>query len=234
MLIDGGAAFSSGFDMGEMVISPFLRKKRIRKIDYLVMSHAQRDHKGGLPYIARSFDIGEFWWNGKGNISAITNALETKRSTTIIMDSSTRTLNIEGVQISILNPGAEEKAGLNLNEASLVMKLTYKEKSILFTGDIGIETETALTKKHKLHAHILKAPHHGSKYSSSIAFLDKVSPGFVIISVGRNNRYGFPHKEALKRFQKKKARVFRTDLRGAVEVITDGKTIVIKGHKKGS
>ncbi|MEE9542372.1 MAG: DNA internalization-related competence protein ComEC/Rec2, partial [Thermodesulfobacteriota bacterium] len=235
MLIDGGGTFQSGFDMGERVISPFLRKRRIRKIDYLVLSHAQRDHKGGLSYVARSFKIGEFWYNGKGKIPTLANALEIKNSPTIIMDSSTKPIDINGVQVRILNPPDKKntESTQNLNESSLVLKFIYKEKSILFTGDIGFEAEALLKNSIDLDADILKAPHHGSRYSSSAVFLENVSPGVVVISSGFKNSYGFPHKEALDRFFDIDAQVFRTDLDGAIEAVIDGTEIEFKIYGQG-
>ena len=230
MLIDGGGSFQSGFDMGESVVSPFLRSRRIRKIDYLVLSHAQRDHKGGLPFIARSFEIGEFWWNGKGRIPALAHALEAERSPSFIMDSSTKPKNINGALLRVLNPPPEESANLGLNEASLVIKLTYKEVSLLFTGDIGLKAETFLKETTDLNADILKAPHHGSRYSSSTIFLEKVSPDAVVISAGLRNRYGFPHKQTLDRFLDIDALVFRTDRDGAVEAVIDGTEIKFKTY----
>ncbi len=230
MLIDGGASYRSGFDMGERVISPFLRGRRIKKIDYLVLSHAQRDHKGGLPFIARSFKIGEFWWNGKGKIRALAHALEKENSPSVIMNSSVRPKDINGVQVRVLNPPPGGAPALDLNESSLVIKLTYGKVSLLFTGDIGVETEGLLKKEMDLKADILKAPHHGSRYSSSTIFLEKVSPGVVVISTGFRNRYGFPHKEALDRFLDIKARVLRTDRDGAVEAVIDGEEIEFKAY----
>ena len=124
-------------------------------------------------------------------------------------------------------------AELSLNEGSLVIKLTYGNSSILFTGDIGEQAETLLLKSEYLNANILKAPHHGSRYSSSTPFLDYVAPAFVVISAGHNNSYAFPHKEALRRYDNKKAKVFRTDLHGAVLATVGKEKIEIKGYAKG-
>ncbi|MBE9531469.1 MAG: DNA internalization-related competence protein ComEC/Rec2, partial [Proteobacteria bacterium] len=227
MLIDGGASYNGGFDMGEMVISKVLRAKRIRKIDYVVMSHSQRDHKGGLAFLIRSFNIGEFWWNGKGKIPQIAKALKDKNRPSLIIDASSKEIDIGGVLIDVLNPKAHGSEEISLNEASLVIKLTYKGSSVLFTGDVGLETEAELIEGFNLEADILKAAHHGSRYSSSTAFLDEVTPKYVVISAGIKNSYGFPHKEALERFKSSKANIYRTDRHGAVEAIINGKDIKV-------
>ncbi len=236
MLIDGGAAsfgYKGGFDMGEMVVSPFLRYKRIKRIDYLVLSHAQRDHKGGLASIAKDFRIGEFWYNGFGDISEIAKALDAREVKSVVIASTTKPIDINGVLVRMLNPPPLKgsKGELNLNEASLVMELTYKEKKILFTGDIGFQTEELIHRKIK-GTDLLKAPHHGSRYSSSTAFINSASPSFVVFSVGFKNHFGFPHKETLARYSKTGSIVFRTDMDGAVLAVTDGKKLELKPYRR--
>jgi competence protein ComEC len=232
MLIDGGGAFKNGFDMGEMVIAPFLRYKRIKKIDYMVMSHAQLDHMGGLPGIAKDFRIGEFWHSGREETPVLTSAIERSGTESVIINNESKPKEISGVKVRFLSPPPKDKEReeLNINEASLVMELTYKKKRILFTGDIGLLTEGLILDKIKK-TDLLKAPHHGSRYSSSPSFIEKLTPEFTVFSAGFKNRFNFPHKETLARYKIINTRVFRTDRDGAVEAITDGERLELNSYQ---
>jgi competence protein ComEC len=118
---------------------------------------------------------------------------------------------------------------LDLNNSSLVMKLRFKNVSVLLTGDIGKEAERRILKKGSpLRADILKVPHHGSSSSSSPAFLERVRPTYAILSVGERNIGRLPHSEILKRYERLGAKIFRTDRHGAVTVVTDGENIDVK------
>ena len=112
------------------------------------------------------------------------------------------------------------------------MRLTYGDRSFLFTGDIGAEAE-ALMPASGLRADVLKSPHHGSRYSSSSGFLEVVRPAVIVVSNGRGNTFGFPHKETLERYRDSGAEVFRTDIDGAVIVTTDGTGLDISTYLTG-
>jgi competence protein ComEC len=121
----------------------------------------------------------------------------------------------------------------DLNNSSLVMKLQFKNVSVLFTGDIGREAEERMLKKgYPLRAEILKVPHHGSSSSSSPLFLQRVKPSYAILSVGERNIGRLPHPEVIKRYQQLGSRIFRTDKHGAITVITDGEKIEVKPFLK--
>jgi len=110
-----------------------------------------------------------------------------------------------------------------------VLRLSHDQISFLLPGDIGIDAEEMiLGSSGEIKSQVLKSPHHGSQSSSSEAFLNRVSPEIVVISVGENNRYGFPNHEILERYKKIGAKVYRTDVHGAVEVSSDGRTIIIR------
>jgi len=201
------------------VIAPVLRAKGIDKLDYILLSHAQRDHMGGLAFIAENFKVGEFWWNGQGSLGALKGALE--RGDVKVSD--TRAIGkkeVGNVVLEFLH--SSDDAQLDINEMSAVMKLSYGEKGFLFTGDIGEKTEALLAGR-SIGAVVLKSPHHGSKGSSSSEFLNSVNPSIVVISVGRRNAFGFPHKETLERYSAIGAKVMRTDLGGAAVFETDGR-----------
>lgn len=229
MLIDGGGGFNPEFDAGERIVAPFLWSRKIDSIDYMVASHAQLDHIGGLKFIADNFGVGEFWWNGVGGLRGLGESLS-KRGVpirTIGRGQSPPVSEIGAVKIEALHPLKDY--GYDVNNMSLVLRFTYGGESILFTGDIGEEGERELVKT-ALGATVLKAPHHGSKGSSGVKFLEKVGPSVVVVSAGRNNRFGFPNKDTLDRYSAIKARVVRTDRDGAITIETNGKGLQVRGY----
>ncbi|MBZ0221063.1 MAG: DNA internalization-related competence protein ComEC/Rec2 [Candidatus Methylomirabilis sp.] len=231
MLVDGGGLNNPDFDTGERIIAPFLRSKGIKKIDYMLLSHAQQDHMGGLPFIAENFRVGEFWWNGHGDLGRLGTALKERGARVRVVNDSTPEKTIDGATVRLLHP-TEGTEGLDLNEASVVMKVTYGKDSFLFTGDIG--KNEALLSGPALASTVLKVPHHGSRSSSGAAFLAAVSPEIAVISTARLNAFGFPHREALERYSALGVRVMRTDSGGAVVVSTDGKVIEASQYLTGS
>jgi competence protein ComEC len=147
---------------------------------------------------------------------------------------------IKGVEISFLNPPVlnptqrKDWNHLDLNNSSLVMKLRFKNVTVLLTGDIGKEAEGRMLRKGcSLKADILKVPHHGSSSSSSPLFLERVKPIYAILSVGERNIGRLPHPEVLKRYLQWSSRVLRTDKHGAITVMADGENIEVKTFLKG-
>ncbi|MBT7179402.1 MAG: DNA internalization-related competence protein ComEC/Rec2, partial [Nitrospina sp.] len=118
------------------------------------------------------------------------------------------------------------------NDLSLVLRLDYRDFSMLFTGDIGDKVEKKLvTIPHQLEADILKGPHHGSRFSNSQNFIDAVHPGTVIFSSGYLNRMRHPHPETLRRYSEAGVTIWRTDLNGAIKITTDGNNYEIQTHE---
>jgi competence protein ComEC len=232
MLIDGGGQPEGTFDTGERVVSPFLWEKGIKKIDYLVLTHAHPDHLNGLKAVARNFKIGEYW----ETFSPLENDsyAEFKR---LLSSSVSRKRLFRGhshherkVRIEVLHPEQGEPYVYTINnDQSLVLRLSYGQISFLLPGDIEIDAEKKILESSgQIKSQVLKSPHHGSHSSSSEAFLDKVSPEIIVISVGEHNRYGLPNQDILERYKKIGAKVYRTDVQGAVEVSSDGQTIFIR------
>jgi len=239
MLIDGGGLYDDRFDIGKNVIAPFLWKKKIRRIDNLVLTHPDPDHLKGLIFIASQFSVGQFWDNGFQTESdfylQLKKILAEKNIQAQSLSERTPAQIINGVETSFLNPPAWEPAQRNvqslsnLNNSSLVMRLRFKNVSILLTGDIQKEAEGRMLRKDDLlRSNILKIPHHGSSSSSSSAFLERVKPTYAILSVGERNIGRLPHPEVLKRYSQLGIEVYRTDKNGAITVVTDGEKIVIK------
>ena len=244
MLIDGGGLYEDRFDIGKNVIAPLLRKKKIRRIDTLVLTHPDPDHLKGLNFIASQFSIGQFWDNGFQTESEpyllLKKILREKKMKTQSLNEESVPQIINGVEISILNPpvwNATQRTVqnlLDLNNSSLVMKLRFKNISVLLAADIGKEAEGRMLRKgHPVRADILKIPHHGSSSSSSPLFLERVKPIYAILSVGERNIGKLPHPEVLRRYEQLGSRIFRTDKQGAITVITDGENIEVKTFLKG-
>ncbi len=243
MLIDGGGLYGEHFDIGKKVIAPFLWKKKIRRIDYLVLTHPDPDHLKGLPFIASHFSIGQFWENGlrveSPSYQELEEILKRKKIERHILHTSIPPLNIQGVQLSILHPPAGKAQGRGkrdprfINNQSLVFKFQFKNIQVLLTGDIEEEAEYRMLRDGvSLKADILKIPHHGSLSSSTLPFLQEVKPTYAILSVDHRGRDKLPHPEVLKRYKRLGIKIFRTDQQGAITITTDGEKIKIKSFLK--
>jgi len=239
MLIDGGGLHEDRFDIGKRVIAPLLWKKKIRRIDTLVLTHPDPDHLKGLIFIASQFSIGRFWDNGFQTESEsylqLKKILGERKIKTQSLDEETPPQMINGVEIWVLNPPVwnltqrKNQNLLDLNNSSLVLKLRFKNVSVLLVGDIGKEAEGRMLRKgYPLRADILKIPHHGSSSSSSPLFLERVKPTYAILSVGERNIGRLPHPEVMKRYLQLGSKILRTDKHGAITVVTDGANIEVK------
>jgi competence protein ComEC len=243
MLIDGGGLHEDRFDIGKNVIAPFLWKKKIRRVDTLVLTHPDPDHLKGLIFIASQFSIGQFWDNGFQTESEpylqLKKIIGERKIKTQSLDEETPPQMINGVEIWVLNPPVwnltqrKNQNLLDLNNSSLVLKLRFKNISVLLVGDIGKEAEGRMLRKgYSLRADILKIPHHGSSSSSSPLFLERVKPTYAILSVGERNIGRLPHPEVLKRYLQLGSKILRTDKHGAITVVTDGANIEVKTFLK--
>ena len=230
MLIDGGGFSRDNFDVGRMVVAPFLFHSKILRIDYLILTHPQADHMNGLRFIASNFQPEEFWTNGdraeNQSFRKLMNILDTKSIKRVLPSDLRGGIEISGVKIDILHPPSNGDGGqvlgrsLRLNDNSLVLKLSYGGKSFLFPGDLerAGEEMLVLNASTLLKSDILLAPHHGSKGSCSRRFLEMVRPGICIISSGSGSDFEFPHSETLDRLEETGCRIIRTDRVGAVQL----------------
>ncbi len=233
MLIDGGGFYDAGFDTGGMVVSPLLWRNKISRIDYVVLSHPHPDHLNGLVSVMKNFEIGEVWSNGESidteAYAAFDHLIAERniRQTTIARGHAPHHIN--GAVIEFLHParlapaqpgsGAQER----LNNNSLVMRVTFREVSVLFTGDIGTADEREIMDLYPgLTCTILKIPHHGSATSSSHAFIRMLRPRMALLGVGRDNSFHLPHPDVVSRYDEAGCSIFRTDRDGAISLETDG------------
>jgi competence protein ComEC len=233
MVVDGGKRFFD-LDAGRLVVAPTLWNQRVDRIDYLVASHPQIDHIGGLLFVADRFPIGEVWTNGRRPDRWASREFEellARRGIRTAVVPDKQPLWIDSVRVWRVNPWAESPYsplpnGADENDRSIVLRVEYGRASILMTGDIEAAGERLLVDANPqwnlLRSTVLKVPHHGSRGSLDPTFLRAVAPKLAVISVGATNTYGHPAPQTLRAYKRLKAEVFRTDLDGAVKIVTDG------------
>lgn len=220
ILIDGGPDLSLLERLGETL--PFFD----RRIDLLVLTHPEADHITAFPEVLRRYDVSRVLFTGVNHKSshadAFLHALDESDAEMMLADAFHDLDLGDDAVLDILWP-RESMLGRTVkkqNNESIVMKLTWRDQSILFTGDIEEKTEDALLKAGTdLTADILKVAHHGSKTSSSTGFLLAVAPRLAIISVGRENTYGHPHPSVLARYDRIGIPVKRTDTDGTMDIV---------------
>lgn len=218
--------------IAEAAVMPALWRRGIRRLDWLVASHGDADHVEGFPDIARSFAIGAAL-DGLG-ASPDGTLEQAARAANVPLYSLKRgdAFEVDGVRVETLAPFADD-ARASSNNRSLVLRLRFGERAFLLTGDIEKETETRLAESEsELRADVLKVAHHGSRTSSSDAFLARVAPQHAVISVAEPSPYGHPHAEALARLLASGAEVWRTSHCGALTISTDGRDLRVEPHIK--
>jgi len=213
-------------------IASFLKYIGKESVDAVILSHIHPDHSGGLDYIVKRFNIEELWDNGRiifpeDLLAGIKNKHRTLGRGDVIEGG--------GYSIYVLHPYPEfytmyGNEYIEANNDSLVVKIKGRNTSFLFPGDVEEEAEEDLLSLGKwLESDVMKVPHHGGKTSAYKPFLESVSAEVVVISSGRDNAFGHPHKETLDALQE--ARIFRTDTDGAVKIAETLKGVEVKTFK---
>jgi len=241
MMIDaGGFSSFSAFDMGKMVVAPLLWRKKIRSVDILVLSHANSDHVNGMAYIAEHFHVKTIWANTEPEDSAgyrrFMDVLQEQRLFPADFKTFPRHHEINGVSLDIVNPPPDfmerqqTETWRDINNNSLAVHAGFGNVTLLFPGDIksGAEKEMVARYGDHLQSRVLVAPHHGSKSSSSPAFVETIKPEIVIFTTGLNNRFNFPHPSVIKRYQDMGSILLNTATHGAVQICTDGNALTIQ------
>lgn len=239
ILIDGGGfSGASGFDTGRMIVAPYLWSQNIRKVSTVILTHPEADHLNGIAYILDHFHVEKLIKNtdsSSGTHYARLMAICRKHNVKVIqLEAYEESSLSDNLKLRFFPPGNPTLLS-DANNRSLVIRLAYKNFSMLFPGDILELRERSIIDPFGplLASDVLLAPHHGSKTSSSKFFLDHVRPKSVIISCGFQNRYGFPHPDVLSRLKQINAELYRTDQHGAVLITTDGRNHTIQTVKGG-
>ena len=239
MLIDGGIQRiyydekkkrGVDYDVGERIIEPYLDANGIRELDLVVLTHPDLDHGGGLAHILQNFKVTHILGIPDMELDSQTHQrIRSIAKTREIPYSFPYRGKIEltsDVLLNLLHPINAASTDLmddDKNDDSLVLKLSYGEVDILFTGDIeSIGESRIIESQQDLRSDILKVPHHGSRTSSSARFLDAVQPRYAIFSLGLGNRYQFPHAGVVERYKERNCVQLRTDQLGAIILKTDG------------
>ena len=234
MLVDGGPDRSVLADLGTE-LGPLNRH-----IDMLVETHPDSDHIAGLEYVLKQYSISQFMTPGIPDDTQIFQQIETlvNSNSQISRITARRGMRIDlggGAYADILYPDRDMTKETVTNDGSIIMHVVYGKTAFMLTGDLPSPVEDWLVKLDsndgELKTDVLKAGHHGSKYSTSSEWLQALAPTTVAISVGKNNRYGHPAPETLTRIQAQGSKILETENAGTLDFVSDGKTIT--EHSEG-
>lgn len=224
MLIDAG-----NNEDGPKLVNYF-NEQDIKEFDYVVGTHAHEDHIGGMDDIIKNFKIDNFYMpDAITTTKTFEDVLDALEETNVIFQTPkvNQTFNLQDTTITTLSVTSDEK---NLNDTSIVLKVKHGTNTFLFMGDASTKIEKNLLNK-DIKSDVLKVGHHGSRYSTSLEFLKKVSPEYAVISVGENNTYKHPHEEILKRLEEQNIQIYRTDKQGTILAKSNGSIITFSTIK---
>lgn len=222
LLIDSGTS-----DSKEKLVR-YLKNNNITKLDYVVATHPHDDHIGGMFSVIKTFQVDNFY---APKVTASTQSFEDmivalKRKNLKINIAKPNVVLDLGPNTSCVMLSPNKTNYKDINNYSCAIKVSYKNSTYLFTGDIEKLAEEELLNNHyNLEAQVLKVAHHGSNSSSSGEFLNSVSPQIAVISCGASNSYGHPNKETIDKLKKLNCTVYRTDLENNIILISDGTNI---------
>jgi competence protein ComEC len=234
LLIDGGGVYYSSFEVGKRIVLPFLLQKKI-KIDWIAVSHTHPDHVRGVLEIIKILKPSELWLSQKSVKDRYWKALinKSKGLTKILYIDSTFKRYVGKCKIECIYPQRVINERYANNNSSQVLKISDKFHSFLFTGDIEKKAEYLLINSmgKKLKSDVLKVPHHGSKTSSSIKFLQFVYPKIAVFSSKKNNKFGFPHTLVIKNYKKIKTKNLFTAKNGGIRIVSKSNNLYIEKGK---
>lgn len=226
----------------EKVITKYLLDRKIKNIDYLMISHFDSDHCKKATEIMEKLNVENIVISRQvENCQELEEVVKVahKEKVNILLIKAGDIINVDkDVYIKILWPGSSTYVKENpCNNNSIVAKICYKNFNILFTGDIEQIAEEEILKTHsreELQSTIIKIAHHGSKTSSTMDFLKTVQPKLALIGVGENNKFGHPSTEVLKRLEEINCNVYRTDESGEIIIKSNGKNFKVYRFIQGN
>ncbi|CCY99924.1 dNA internalization-related competence protein ComEC/Rec2 [Clostridium sp. CAG:793] len=233
IMIDSGGSLSKNkdgksYDIGENVLNNYLLNRGITRLDYIMASHFDEDHSQGFVFLLKNMKVKNVIISEQYKTSSIYEQFKQickKQNIQIIYVKSGDEIRIKDLAFKILHPKSKENqiSENPLNNNAIVCMVKYKNRRILFTGDIEKVAENEMVKEYTngLKADILKVGHHGSKTSTTKEFLDLINPSVALIGVGQNNKFGHPNEDVIKRLEEKNIQIYRTDEMGEISVIID-------------
>ena len=227
VLIDAGKS-----NYGSTVVNYLKEQEKNIDIEYLIATHPDADHIGGMSEVFKQLNVKNFIYptDAPHDTKTWQNVLSLADSEGCTIKDSTpgTTFNIGGATMKFIQPSVDYRDN---NDDSVVTYLEYKDVNFMFTGDIEAEAEKDMVAQNLvIDVDFMSVPHHGSKGSSTEAFLAKAKPEYAIVSVGADNSYGHPSADALNRYNAIGSKVYRTDQLGDIVIKTDGNTATINGN----
>lgn len=221
--------------IAEAAVMPYLWHLGIKRLDWIAASHADADHVEGFAEITRSFEIGQAL-RAEAASPVLDRFDQAVAAAGLPMRRLKRgeALEVDGARIEVLSPvGYEESRALSDNNQSLVLRVSFGERSFLLTGDIEKAAEARLVSDvADLRADVLKVAHHGSRTSSTVEFLDRVNPQHAVISAAYPSVFGHPHPEVIEGLRERNARIWQTSQCGAITISTDGHDLRVQTFVK--
>lgn len=231
IVVDAGRPFEDG-DSGRQIVLPYLRSRGINRIHGLVLTHADDDHIGGAETLLNRIRVDRALIPaGEREAEGFRSILRTtaeKRIPVIELYAGQVIDLADGTKIEVLNPLNGDGFGEKDNDRSIVLRILKGRTSLLLPGDAEEAAESWIMRQSPaMTADILKAAHHGSRTSTSERFLRAVRPQMVVISAGKGNSFGHPHRVVLERCARRGIRVLRTDAHGGITVESDGALLTV-------
>jgi len=226
---DKNILIDAGEEEHASTIIAYLRTYDVEKLDFVFLTHPHEDHIGGMGEVLSEFEIGEFYMPNKELVTKsfirMTTALDQKNTPRTFLKGGMEFEFGESIRLQILSPNKDSY--LNPNNYSSIMRLVVGDNAFLFTGDAEeiVETEVIRTGS-ELKSDVLKAPHHGSKTSSSQPFLEKVAPVYIVVTSGLGNDHNLPSPEILERYKNIGAKTLLTEEMGNIVFAANGKEVI--------
>ena len=218
----------AGNNQAGSTVKNYLNSLNINKIDYLLGTHPHADHIGGLDYIIYNFKIDNIYLPNVTHTTQsfyqVLTAIKKKNKKINTAQSGVQLLKNKRLNIKLLGPHSNNYD--DLNNYSIITKVSYKNTSFLFTGDAELKSELEMINNgSNLKSDLLKVAHHGSSSSTGALFLNKVNPNFAVVSVGQDNKYNHPANKVINRLRQQQIKIYRTDQQGTIIATSNGQQI---------